>query len=49
MLSRRDFLAASAAAVALPALVPAADAKPKFKLGLVTYNVPATWDLPTIL
>ncbi len=49
MLSRRDFLAASAAAVALPALVPAVDAKPKFKLGLVTYNVPATWDLPTIL
>ncbi len=49
MLSRRDFLAASAAAIALPALVPAADAKPKFKLGLVTYNVPATWDLPTIL
>lgn len=48
MLSRREFLAASAAA-ALPALLPAADAKPKFKLGLVTYNVPANWDLPTIL
>jgi len=49
MLSRREFLAASAAAAALPSLLPAADAPPKFKLGLVTYNVAATWDLPTIL
>jgi sugar phosphate isomerase/epimerase len=49
MLSRREFLAASAAAAALPSLLPAADAKPKFNLGLVTYNVPATWDLATIL
>ena len=51
-LSRRSFLAAAGAA-----LTPFANAsgswlaeKPlKFKLGLVTYNVPATWDLPTIL
>jgi sugar phosphate isomerase/epimerase len=52
MLSRREFLAASAAgaaAVALPRQTPAADAKPKFKLGLVTYNVAPNWDLPTIL
>jgi len=49
MFSRREFLAASAAAAALPSLLPAADAPPKFKLGLVTYNVAATWDLPTIL
>ncbi len=48
-LDRRSFLAAGAAAVASPWLVRAADDAAKFKLGLVTYNVPATWDLPTIL
>lgn len=52
-LSRREFLAAAAAtpvayATGSPAAV-AAESKTKFKLGLVTYNVPATWDLPTIL
>jgi sugar phosphate isomerase/epimerase len=49
--SRRQFLATGATAVAAAALPPlfAADAKPKFKLGIVTYNVPANWDLPTIL
>jgi sugar phosphate isomerase/epimerase len=50
-LSRRSFLAATGAAVAgadLPTLA-AAEPPLKFKLGLVTYNVPATWDLPTIL
>jgi sugar phosphate isomerase/epimerase len=48
-LPRRSFLAASAA-VLLPQLLHAAEDKErKFKLGLVTYNVPATWDLPTIL
>ena len=50
--SRRQFLAAGAGAIATAALPPtvlAADSKPKFKLGLVTYNVPANWDLPTIL
>ena len=50
--SRREFLAAGSAtlaATALPRSVFAADAKPKFKLGIVTYNVPADWDLPTIL
>lgn len=52
-LSRRDFLAASAAAIATgglqPRLANAADEPVKFKLGLVTYNVPKDWDLPTIL
>lgn len=50
MLSRRTFLAAGGAAVAA-GMLRAADTKPaaKFKLGLVTYNVPATWDLQTIL
>ncbi|HXD88347.1 MAG TPA: TIM barrel protein [Urbifossiella sp.] len=46
-LSRRSFLAASAALLA-PSAASAAPLA-KFKLGLVTYNVPATWDLPTIL
>lgn len=51
-LSRRTFLASAASATAagfLPSLSAAADNPPKFKLGLVTYNVPANWDLPTIL
>lgn len=47
-LSRRSFLAAGAAALAAPHLH-AAKQPAKFKLGLVTYNVPANWDLPTIL
>ncbi|HJZ53648.1 MAG TPA: TIM barrel protein [Gemmataceae bacterium] len=49
-LSRRSFLAAAGAAIAgvRPTLATAAE-PPKFKLGLVTYNVPANWDLPTIL
>jgi sugar phosphate isomerase/epimerase len=47
-LSRRSFLAAGAAALAAPHIA-AADAPAKFKLGLVSYNVPANWDLPTIL
>ena len=49
---RREFLAASAG-LAAGALAPAAPASkpagPKFKLGLVTYNIAAAWDLPTIL
>lgn len=50
-LSRRAFLAAAAAApLAVPAAARAADRPAaKFKLGLVTYNVAAGWDLPTIL
>jgi sugar phosphate isomerase/epimerase len=50
-LSRRDFLAASAIVATgglRPPLAQAAEAA-KFKLGLVTYNVPKDWDLPSIL
>jgi sugar phosphate isomerase/epimerase len=49
-MDRRQFVAATAAlplAASAAAARPAA--KPKFQLGLVTYNVPATWDLPTLL
>lgn len=48
-LSRRAFLASGAAALAAPSLRAADAPAAKFKLGLVTYNVPANWDLPTIL
>lgn len=51
-LSRRSFLSAAAATPALLSTVGAADkVKPagKFKLGLVSYNVSATWDLRTTL
>lgn len=51
-LSRRSFLAtagASLAAAGHPNALTAAEKPLKFKLGLVTYNVPAMWDLPTIL
>ena len=55
--TRRQFLAASAVAAtaaglpsAVRADIPKPDAKaPSFKLGMVTYNVAAQWDLPTIL
>jgi sugar phosphate isomerase/epimerase len=55
-LSRRHFLAAAAplaaahcaAANAAPTSS-APPAPPKFRLGLVTYNIAATWDLPTLL
>lgn len=51
--SRRGFLGAAAGAVGLAAGRPAA-ADPSargvpFRLGLVTYNVAAAWDLPTVL
>jgi sugar phosphate isomerase/epimerase len=45
-------LAASALLAASPGLAPAApagDDKPKFRLGLVTYNLAADWNLDTIL
>ena len=49
-LSRRTFLAGSAVAVAgaFSAKLVAAEA-PKFKLGMISYNVAQAWDLPTIL
>lgn len=49
-ISRRSFLAAAGAAALAPlaaAVSPATAAK--FKLGIVTYNVPKDWDLPTLL
>ena len=49
MLDRRSFLAAAAVATTAPWLIRAAEPETKFKLGLVTYNVPANWDLPTLL
>ena len=39
----------SAAADESPARGPDAGGKPKFRLGIVTYNIAAQWDLPTIL
>ena len=50
-LSRREFLAVAGAATLLPATAVAtrANESPKFKVGLVTYNVAQGWDLPTIL
>src|SRR5262245_55092525 len=54
--SRRRFLqtaGTAACGLAIPAAGPAgataADAPPKFQLGIVTYNVAAKWDLPTVL
>src|SRR5438477_12912554 len=52
-LDRRGFLAASGAFAALPLLgsrpPTAAQEGPKFKLGTITYNIAATWDLATLL
>jgi sugar phosphate isomerase/epimerase len=54
--TRRHFLATSAAAGAVLAAESAVQAQPAkaaaappFKLGLVTYNTAANWDLPTLL
>jgi sugar phosphate isomerase/epimerase len=46
--TRREFLGAVGASLLAPQLV-AAHPEVKFKLGLVTYNVPKDWDLPTLL
>ena len=48
-LSRREFLAASAALPFAAHTSTRGQEAAKFKLGLVTYNVPKDWDLPTIL
>ncbi|MBI1917722.1 MAG: TIM barrel protein [Planctomycetes bacterium] len=54
-LNRRDFLAGAGLAAGALAGLPASAApspKPaalKFKLGMVTYNIAAAWDLPTLL
>jgi len=48
-LSRRKFLAVSTVLPFSSHLTGATEEVAKFKLGLVTYNVPKDWDLPTIL
>jgi sugar phosphate isomerase/epimerase len=53
-IDRRAFvgsaLVGGAALAVAPSSAPAADEKPlKFRLGMVTYNMAANWDLPTIL
>lgn len=56
LLSRRDFLARTAA-IGAAGLLPSRSvlarasekSPPKFRLGLVTYNVAADWDVPTLL
>jgi len=51
-LSRRGFLAAAGALAGAPLLGPlpaAAQDAPKFKLGTITYNIAAAWDLATLL
>lgn len=50
-LHRREFLAASGAALAMGpcSSITAAEPKLPFELGLVTYNVAQSWDLATIL
>jgi sugar phosphate isomerase/epimerase len=53
-IQRRQFLQAAAVAaatgtIALPAAAAPDDKPLKFKLGLVTYNIAAAWDRPTII
>ena len=48
-ITRRQFLQTTGALALAPLLVNAAAAPRKFKLGLVTYNVAASWDLATII
>src|SRR5437879_4152818 len=50
-LDRRQFLPAAALLALAPSARSAADRADdaKFTLGMVTYNVAATWDFPTIL
>jgi sugar phosphate isomerase/epimerase len=51
-LSRRGFIAAAGGLAAAPRWAPAAAPAPdgpKFKLGTITYNIGASWDVPTLL
>lgn len=54
-INRRHFLGAGvlgASALTTPAAAAPSEAgagKPRFRLGLVTYNIAASWDLPTLL
>src|SRR4051794_28358409 len=50
--SRRQFLAAAGALSAAPAFAgqqTASSSPVRYRLGIVTYNIAATWDIPTIL
>src|SRR5437764_6624319 len=54
--SRRNFLRSAAALTAASSAAPlaaraaqAAQPAPRFRLGIVTYNIAASWDVPTIL
>lgn len=55
LFNRRNFIAsqvigaAAAASAAGPAVSGKPTTSPRFALGLVTYNLAATWDLPTLL
>lgn len=48
-LERRGFLQAAALAALAPMPATAAPTSPKYRLGLVTWNLASTWDLPTVL
>jgi sugar phosphate isomerase/epimerase len=49
-MQRRQFLQTGAAAIAAPSGLPAKEDKAvQFRLGLVTYNLAASWDLETLL
>src|SRR5262245_26222848 len=55
IVSRRSFLAGTAACGLASTAAPAAElarqqsAPRRYRLGTVTYNIAATWDLPTLL
>ena len=48
-ITRREFLAATAATAVAGSQAKAVAPSAKFQLGLVTYNVAQSWDLPTLL
>lgn len=48
-MNRREFIKCAGALALAPLALDAAETKCKFKLGLVTYNVAAGWDLATII
>jgi sugar phosphate isomerase/epimerase len=51
MHSRRQFMVGVGALAAVGAAQPTTEtaSQPKYRLGLVTYNIAATWDIPTLL
>lgn len=50
-ISRRGFLGSAGALAAGTAMAdaPSRQVQPRFRLGIVTYNIAAAWDLPTVL